>query len=203
MSQYYRVPDDTFETIQMDAGIVCSGFTPATGAYESIIGAIDSSGFNFNSNPTFNDFGEDVGNVPPNTWQLKRITSYDPTATGTMVNITDALLKTLNGAGTVETVETSGGAKKITPTHELLESDFKNIWLIGNYSKGNTGTGSSGTYCGYVAIHLVKALNTTGVQWQTAKDGKGTFPFEFHGHYDLTDPDTVPYEIYIRKGATE
>ena len=47
----------------------------------------------------------------------------------------------------------------------------------------------------------MKALNTAGVQLQTTKNGKGQFAFEFHGHYDIDDIDTVPFEVYVKAGT--
>ena len=44
-------------------------------------------------------------------------------------------------------------------------------------------------------------LNTAGMQWTTTKDGKGQFAFDFHGHYDLTDITTVPFEVYVKAGG--
>ena len=66
---------------------------------------------------------------------------------------------------------------------------------MGDYSDIVTGDNA-----GYVAIHIMNALNTAGFQIQTTKNNKGQFAFEFHGHYDLTDIDTVPFEIYVKAG---
>ena len=43
------------------------------------------------------------------------------------------------------------------------------------------------------------ALNITGFQWKTNKDGKGEFAFDFHGHYDLNNPDDPPFEIWVKE----
>ena len=47
----------------------------------------------------------------------------------------------------------------------------------------------------------MNALNTSGFQWKSNDDGKGEYSFEFHGHYDLEDIDTVPFEIYVKAGT--
>ncbi len=47
----------------------------------------------------------------------------------------------------------------------------------------------------------MNALNTSGFQIQSADDGKGTFSFEFTGHYSMDDPETVPFEIYVKAGV--
>jgi len=190
MSEFTQVRATAFEEIQMNAGIVLDEFNPDTGVKGNIIG-VTSGGLSFNSNPEYEDFGEDMDNVPANTWQLKRVRSYDPALSGNWVTITAAEAKRMNGAGTLS-------GSKITPSHELKESDFDDIWVVGDYSDKNNGADKAG----FVAIHIMNALNTGGMQWQTTKDGKGQFAFDYHGHYDMTDIDTVPYEIYVKAGTT-
>ena len=104
-----------------------------------------------------------------------------------------ALAKQLSGAGAYGT---SAVGARIVPSHALTAQDFSDIWIIGDYA--NAGEGED---AGYVAIHLKHALNATGFRWRSHKDGKGEFDFEFHGHYDLSDPDDAPFEIYIRGNA--
>ncbi len=191
--QYTQVAADAFEKLQMNAGILVDSFVPSTGVIGNILGAT-TGGLSFNSNPEFEDFGEDVDNVPNNTMQLKRITSYDPTISGTFLTTTPALAAKLTGAADVGTVDTT----KITPRGQLSEDDFDDIWIVGDYSDKNTGA----TSAGFVAIHIMNALNTTGFQLQTTKNGKGQFAFEFHGHYDIENIDTVPFEIYVKAGTT-
>lgn len=191
---YTQVPANTFDTLQMNAGIVTDEFTPATGVIGNILGAT-TGGLTFNSNPEYTDFGEDIDNVPPNTWQLKRIARYDPALSGNFVSMTSALAKMLSGAGAYATGDTT----HIIPSHKLVEDDFKDFWVIGDYSANNNGVGTAG----YVAIHIIHGLNTGGFQWNTTKDGKGQFAFDFHGHYDLNDIDKVPYEIYVKAGVPD
>jgi len=187
--EFTKVPANTFETIQMNAGIIATSFVPSTGVVDGIMGAT-TGGFTFKSNPTFEDFGSDVDNVPANTKQLKRVMAYDPAASGNFVTVTAASAKSLAGAADVS-------GTKITPRASLQTSDFADVWIIGDYSDKNEGAANAG----YVAIHIIDALNIAGFQWSTTKDGKGQFAFDFHGHYDLTDIDTVPFEIYVKAGT--
>ena len=187
--QYTKVANDAFEQLVLNAGIVVDSFTPATATIGNILGAT-TGGMTFNSNPNDSDFGENVDNVPAHTKQLRRRNSYDPTLSGTLLTVTPNLAKRLVGAGTV----TSG---KIVPSHTFTDGDFDDIWFICDYSDKNTGTTA-----GFVAIHIMNALNTTGFQLKTTKDNKGEMAFEFHGHYDIEDIDTVPFEIYVQAGTT-
>ena len=191
--KYTQVRADAFQTLQMNAGIMVDSFDPTTGEIGNILGAT-TGGFAFASNPTYQDFGEDVDNVPPNTWQLKRIQYYDPAVSGTFLTVTAARVKSLTGAADVDTNDST----HVVPRNILKEADFADVWVIGDYSDVNTGNNA-----GYLALHLIKVLNTAGIQWQSTKDGKGQFSFEYHGHYDLTDIDTVPLEIYRNAGSEE
>lgn len=185
--QYTRFPTDLADIVQMNAGIVVDGFTPETGELGRIMGAT-GSGITFNANPTFEDFGADIDNVPANSWQLKRLVSYDPVASGTFRTMTAALARQLVAAGEYGAADET----HIIPGHALKASDFKDVWLIGDYSNSTTPG------AGFIAIHLKHALNTVGFKWKSNKDGKGEFEFEYHAHYDLDAPDEAPFEIYVR-----
>ena len=188
--KYTQVPTDTFEQLQLNAGILVDGFTPSTGVIGNILGAT-TGGITFASNPSYSDFGEDVDNVPNNMMEFKRLEQYDPTMSGTFVTCTPTLAKMLVGAADIGTDTT-----KIVPRQELLTTDFEEVWWIGDYSDVNTGESA-----GFIAIHLLNALNTAGFQIKSEKNNKGQLAFEFHGHYSIDTQDVVPYEIYVKEGA--
>ena len=190
--KYTQVKSDAFQNLQMNAGIICDSFNPATGAIGNILGAT-TGGFTFNSNPTYLDFGEDVDNCPPNTWQLKRISYYDPVISGTFLTISAARSKNLIGGADIP----SNNTTHVVPRGNLEAADFSDVWVIGDYSDKNTGNNA-----GYLSVHLKNVLNTAGIQWTTTKDGKGQFSFEYHAHYDLQNVDDIPFEIYCKAGST-
>jgi len=192
---FTKVDPNLFKKIQINAGIICKGFTPSTGVFTDILSAT-SGGITFASNPTYTDFFEDVDNLPPNTKQGKRLTAWDPVLSGTMLEVNPANVKSRLGAADTET--TSGSTiTKITPRGYLVDADFEDIWFVGDYSDVNTGEGA-----GFIAIHIMDALNTVGFQLQTSKNAKGQSTFEYHGHYDVTDDDqTPPFEIYVKDAA--
>lgn len=193
--EYTKVSATAFDQLQMNAGIMVDSFVPATGAIGNIMGAT-SGGFRFASNPNYVDLGSNMDNVPPNTWQLKQITHFDPTMSGTFLTVTAALAKKLVAAGAIDSTDST----HVIPSHKLTESDFNDVWVVGDYSASNeSGTGVT---AGFVAIHLKNAMNSDGMQWQTADKDKGQFAFNFHGHYDLTDIEDVPFEVYVKAGTT-
>lgn len=189
--KFTQVKIDAFKKLQMNAGIMVDKFDPETGVIGKIMGAT-TGGFSFASNPTFTDYGEDVDNCPPNTWQLKRISSYDPSISGTFLTVDEDLARKLAPSADVDSTQTY----KVIPRNQLKEEDFSDVWVIGDYSDVNTGENA-----GYMCVHVMNCLNIAGIQWTTTKDGKGQFAFDYHGHYDLTDIDTVPFEIYVKSGT--
>lgn len=193
--KFTAVPISAFDKIQINAGIVLKNFAPATGTYQQsdIIG-LTTGGNNFQSNPTYTDFGDDVDNVPANTWQMKRIQSYDPALSTNFVSADTALGKKLVAAADID----SSDSTHIIPRGYLDEDDFDDLWLVGDYSNKNGATNG-----GFCAIHIKHALNTGGFQWQSTKDGKGQFAGDFHGHYDMEDIDDIPFELYIKAGSAE
>ena len=193
--KYTQIPADTFQKLQLNAGILVDSFTPATGEIGNILGAT-TGGITFNANPTYSDFGEDVDNCPNNMKELKHLDSYDPTMSGTFLTCSPDLAKLLVGTGDID----SSVSFKVVPRNDVLAGDFDEVWWIGDYSDVNTdGTGD--VTAGFLAIHLMNALNQAGFQITTEKNGKGQLAFEFHGHYSMSAQDTVPFEIYCKTGS--
>lgn len=194
--QYTKVAADAFEKLVMNAGIICDDFNPETAVVGNILAAT-TGGLTFASNPTYTDFGEDVDNVPNNTKQMLRATAYDPVLSGTMLTVDANVIRSQIGAADAGTAS-AAGVIKVTPRAVLEDTDFEDIWFIADYSDVNTGTSA-----GFIAIHIMDAMNRTGFQLQTGKNAKGQSTFEFHGHYDITDANqTPPFEIYVKKGTT-
>ena len=169
---------------------------PSTGVFTDILSAT-SGGIQFASNPSYTDFFEDVDNLPPNTKQGKRITAWDPTLSGTMLEVNAENVKSRLGAADTSAVTGATNVTKITPRAVLEDEDFDDVWFVGDYSDVNTGADA-----GFIAIHLMNALNNVGFQLKTGKNAKGQSTFEYHGHYDVTDDDqTPPFEIFVSQPA--
>ena len=193
--RFTKIPETTFSEIQLNAGVLLENFTPADGTFEltDIIGAT-TGGVSFSDSMTFTDFGEDIDNCPRNMKELKQLDAHEVTMNSTFVTVTPDTVKTLIGVADIA----SGDATKVVPRNDLLDTDFTDIWWVGDYSDKNGETKG-----GYVAIHLMNALNTGGFQIQSTDNGKGQFAFSFMGHYSMSAQDTVPYEVYVKAGAAE
>ena len=193
--KYTKIPENTFQNIQLNAGVLLSSFTPssATVSGEAIIGAT-TGGINFTATPTYIDFGEDIDNCPKNMKELKKLDSWEAKCSGTFVTIDTAVAKSLIGAADIGTSDTT----KVTPRNDLAQADFSDIWIVGDYSDKNGDTNG-----GFIAIHMMNALSTGGFQIQTADKAKGQFAFEYTAHYSMSAQGTVPFEVYVKAGTAE
>ena len=193
--KYTKIPETTFQNLQLNAGVLLSSFTPssATVSEEAIIGAT-TGGINFTATPTYIDFGEDIDNCPKNMKELKKLDSWEAKCSGTFVTIDTAVAKSLIGAADIGTSDTT----KVTARNDLAQADFSDIWIVGDYSDKNGDTNG-----GFIAIHMMNALSTGGFQIKTADKAKGQFAFEYTAHYSMSAQDTVPFELYIKAGTTE
>ena len=190
--KYTKIPETTFQNIQLNAGVLLSAFNPesATVANESIIGAT-TGGVNFTATPTFSDYGEDIDNCPKNMMELKKLDSWEISMGGTYVTVDANAVKSLVGAADVS-------GNKITPRNDVLLSDFTDVWWVGDYSDKNGETNG-----GFVAIHMMNALSTGGFAIQTSDNGKGNFAFTYTAHYSMDAQDTVPFEVYVKAGTAD
>lgn len=188
--KYTQIPTNTFETIQLNAGILAEGFNPATGEVTGLLGAT-TGGVNFTDTPAYTDFGEDIDNCPKNMKELKKLDSREVKISGTFVTITAESGAKLVGSGDVDPLDST----HIIPRNDILQTDFQDLWWIGDYSNVNDGANA-----GFIAIHLLNGLNTAGFAIQSTDKNKGQFAFEFTGHYSMDAQDTVPYELYIKAG---
>ena len=190
--KYTKIPETTFQNLQLNAGVLLSAFNPesATVANESIIGAT-TGGVNFTATPTFSDYGEDIDNCPKNMKELKKLDAWEISMSGTYVTVDANAVKSLVGAADVS-------VNKITPRNDVLLTDFTDIWWVGDYSDKNGETNG-----GFVAIHMMNALSTGGFAIQSSDNGKGNFAFTYTAHYSMSAQDTVPFEVYVKAGTAE
>lgn len=195
MAKFTKIPEDTFKQLQINAGILLTDFTPATGAFdaEDQIGAT-TGGITFAATPTYSDYGEDVDNCPKNTKELKRQDDVEVKASGTFVTVTTAVAKSLMAAADIDGTDTT----KVVPRRDLADADFADIWIVGDYSDKNGASNG-----GFIAIKLINALSTGGFQLKTADKAKGQMAFEYTAHYSISKQDVVPYEVYIKAGTAE
>lgn len=191
--KFTQIPTTAMEEMQLNAGILLSSFTPASAEVSGIIGAT-TGGIKFSATPTYSDFGDDIDNCPKNMMELKKQDSVEVKISGTFVTVTAATAKKLMAAADID----SSDQTKIVPRNDLKAEDFADMWWVGDYSDKNGEKNG-----GFVAIHVMNALNTGGFQLQSGDKSKGQFPFEFTGHYSIEKQNVVPYEVYVKAGTAE
>lgn len=193
--KYSQLPADMFKNIQFNAGMIVTEFSLETGiAPDNAQVGATSGGINFTATPSYSDYGEDIDNCPKNMKEMRRLDSWEAKLSGTFVS-----LKTEAGAMLCAAADVSNGG--IVPRSVLKSTDFKDLWVIGDYSEINED-GTTGK-AGFMAIKLLNALSTGGFQLQTGDKAKGQFSFEFTGHYSMDAPEKVPFEIHIKQGTAD
>lgn len=193
--KFTQLPADTFQEMQLNAGLLLSTFDPSTGTLtkDAIIGAT-SGGITFKAKPSYMDFGEDIDNCPENMMELKRLKSVEATMSGTFITLTATSAASLIGAADVD----SKDATHVVPRADLATTDFSDVWWVGDYSDKNGEKNG-----GFVAIHLMNALNTDGMEIKADDEKKGQFSFSYTAHYSMSAPTKVPFEIFVKAGTAE
>ena len=183
MGRFTVIPQDAFDGLQVDAGVLLKRFNPAAPAApndDDIICAT-TGGINPQCIPTYSDYGEDVDNVPNNMKEFKHLDGWDCRIATTSLGTTPELIKMSLGAADIP----NSNSSKIVPRRDLAQTDFADLWWVGDRADG-----------GLVAIRLLNALSTGGFSLQTTKNGKGQISIELTGHVSINAQDVVPMEFY-------
>ena len=182
MGKFTVIPEDTFNGLQVDAGVLLKRFNPANPvapADEDIICAT-TGGINPSCVPTYSDFFEDVDNAPNNTKEGKHLDGWECKISTTSLGTSPELIRMALGCADINA---QTGA--IVPRRDLKQTDFSDIWWVGDRADG-----------GLVAIQLKNALSTGGFSLQTTKNGKGTVGIELTGHVSINNQKEVPMVFY-------
>lgn len=180
MSKFTKIPKNTFDTLQIGAGVLLYTFDPETAAEpadENIICAT-TGGITLSCVPTYSDMGEDVDNCPAGMMELMKLESWACGIKFTSLGTSAEDLRLALGAADVN-------GSKITPRRDLLPADFRDIWWVGDTANG-----------GMIAVRLRNALSTGGLEMKAAKNSKGLLEVELTGHVSLAEQDVMPMEIY-------
>jgi hypothetical protein len=182
------IPKDTFDGMQLDAGVLLKKFNPAKvmAPDDDDIICATTGGITASCKPSYSDLGEDIDNCPVNMMELKHLDSWECmmsfTSLGTSV---DNIRQSLGAADVTD--------NKVTPRVSLKQSDFSDIWWVGDRADG-----------GCVAIQLKNALSTGGFELKTTKNGKGQVSCELTGHVSINAQDEMPMVFYsLSAEATE
>jgi hypothetical protein len=181
MGRFTVIPENTFDALQLDAGILLKTFDPANPeVVDANIICATTGGINPSCVPTFSDLGEDVDNCPVNMKELKHLDGWECAISFTSLGTSAELIKLALGCADID-AQTSA----IKPRKDLEQTDFSDIWWVGDKADG-----------GFVAIQLKNALSTGGFSLQTTKAGKGQTAVTLTGHVSINDQSTMPMVFY-------
>lgn len=176
------IPQNTFEALQVEAGVLLTSFNPANPQIvDANIICATTGGITVACKPTYSDMGEDVDNVAPNMMELKHLDSWECSMSTTGLGTSPSLIKMSLGAADIDSSDSS----KIVPRKDLAQTDFSSIWWVGDRADG-----------GLVACQLLNALSTDGFSLKTSKNGKGNVALTITGHVSLSAQDVVPMIFY-------
>lgn len=186
MGRFTVIANDAFDALQVDAGVILTSFDPMnpyqTPSSDDIL-ATTTGGVKPTCKPTYSDYGSDVDNVPNNMMEFKHLDSWEATIGFTTIKFNAANTKWALGAADSQLL--SNGVTKIAPRRDVQQTDFKDIWWVGDKANG-----------GAYAIRLMNALSTDGLSIQSTKNGKGTNAVTVTGHVSINAQNVMPMEIY-------
>lgn len=188
MGKFTVIPQDTFEALQLNAGVLLKTFNPAEVKEpdDKDIICATTGGITASCTPTFTDLGADIDNCPKNMKELLNLESYDCKMSFTSLGTSADAIKMSIGCADIE------GTTKIIPRAELAQTDFSDIWWVGDRADG-----------GCVAIQLKNALSTGGFSLKTTDKGKGNTSVELTGFVSITNQKEVPMVFYSIDPAGE
>lgn len=182
MGQFTQIPQNTFDEIQLDAGMLLNTFNPANpNVLDEHIICATTGGINVSCVPQFSDFFEDVDNAPNNCKEGKHLDGWDTKISTSCLGTSPRSIKLALGCADID----GDDATKIVPRADLKQTDFSDIWWVGDKASG-----------GFVAVQLKNALCTSGFSLQTTKNGKGTIGLELTGHTSIEAQKEVPMVFY-------
>lgn len=186
MGMFTKISSDAFEALQLDAGVLLTNFDPENPYVEPTdaqIIATTSGGINPTCVPKYSDFAADIDNASDNMMEFMHLDGWDCKMAFTSIKFNAAGVKLALGAADSTTL--TNGVKKVLPRRNLSQSDFSDIWWVGDKADG-----------GAAAVRLKNALSSGGFSMQTTKNGKGTIGMEITGHVSVKAQNDMPMEFY-------
>lgn len=178
----------TAEKLLLDAGAFFKNFVVGTDTFDSavtagkLIGATQGGG-SFTATPTVRRI--EIDGVKGNAKGLEVIDEWVVTLMANVKEVSPESIQMALGAATIEDGPT--GYKKISANNYIELTDYlDNVVWVGKLSGSNTP----------VIIVVKNALSTGGLTLNMADKSEGVIATTFTGHYDATDLDSPPFDIY-------
>lgn len=177
---YTKITKEQFDEMQFDAGVWVRSFDIQSPAVvDSDIICATSGGISLSVVPSIVDLGDGVYMMPKGTAEMLMVTGWTVDASFTTLGFSGGVIQFVLGAS-------DSGADGINPRLDLQDSDFGDLWWIGDRVDG-----------GLVAIHLLNALSDEGIDIQTERQASGKISVHLTAHASIEeDMEAVPVEIY-------
>lgn len=185
---------DTAKNMQLDAGILVLNLkNPESFAGEIPAGAIlvgaTEGGSNFKATPEIRNLFDGIDGARGNYKDGNAIDSWEILLTATAKEITASNLKTALAAADITTTD-GGKYDTLVPRMDIKTTDYlSNICWLGTMN-GSTDA---------MIIELRNVMNTSGIDFTATDKGTGSVAMEFKAHFDLTNPNDVPFRIHFPK----
>lgn len=184
MGKFTQIPQDAFQALQLDAGVILDAFDPENIYEEDEIAehilCATTGGITISCVPTYSDLSSDVDNVPANMMEFMHLDSWACTVSTTSLGTSLDLLKWALGSADI-----TAANSMVKPRKDLRQTDFRDLWWVGDRADG-----------GIVAVKIHNALSTGGMSLTTSKNGKGQIGITLTGHISMNDQTNMPMEFY-------
>lgn len=188
MTIFTGLTSTTRKNIQLDAGALYKNFVPGTDTPQSatakLIGATEGG--------SQISFASEIRQIPADgvkgpTKGYEVLESVTATLSTKIKEVTAESVKLALAAAAVSTTALTGYSK-ITMNDEIVDADYiTNITWIGKISGSNNPA----------MIVLKNALCLNGFNFAVADKSEGVVPVTMTAHYDVSNLEDVPVEIYI------
>lgn len=189
--RYTKIPQDTFDAMQLDAGVLLSDFDleaatgGAAGFDDDDFICATTGGITATCQAEYSDLGEDVDNCPNNMKEFLHLDGWTCQLAFTSLSTDVNGIKLALGAADID-------ESKVTPRREVKLADFDDVWWVGDKANG-----------GFLAVHLLNALSSEGFSLKTEKAGKGQTDCTLTGYVSINAQNVVPMEFYSIDGEDE
>ncbi len=185
---------NTAKKLLLDAGAFVKDYDPSTDTWDTIkdtkvIGATQGGG-SFSAVPTVRRI--EIDGVKGAAKGLEALDEWVVTITANVKEVSAEAIALALASSTSAPADQPEGYTKITANNAIdLDDYLENITWIGRLSGSDKP----------VIIVVKNALNTNGLSLTMADKAEGVIALTFTGHYDPTELDSPPFEIYYPEVA--
>lgn len=186
---FKRITQEQLDEMQFNAGILLRSFDADNPIPqdEDIICAT-TGGFALSVSANYIDLGEGIYMMPPGVAEMMKLDGWTVEVSFTAIGYSAQTLKMMLSAA-----EVSEESNRIEPRAELQESDFMDLWWVGDRVDG-----------GFVAVKLMDVMSEDGFQIQTGENDIGQSEVRMVAHSSLEKgKEGIPVEIYSNNGLPE